>query len=70
MGATRSTHYIAGIDFNITENWNIGTESYYKKTTNLPLLNKDKVFPTDHDLVAAESEAYGAEFINSLFNET
>ncbi len=67
MGATRSTHYISGIDFNLTENWTFNAEGYYKKTTNVPLLNAAKVFPTDHDLVAAESEAYGAEFINRLF---
>jgi len=45
MSATRSTHYISGIDFNLTENWTFNAEGYYKKTTNVPLLNAAKVFP-------------------------
>lgn len=68
IGTTKSTHYTAGIELNINENWNFGAEGYYKKTNNLPLLNKDKVFPTDPDLVSAESEAYGTEIINKLFS--
>jgi hypothetical protein len=69
ISATRSIHYTAGIDFIFTGNWKFGIEGYYKKTTNLPLLNKDKVFPTDPDLILAESEAYGAEFLNRLFSK-
>ncbi len=66
LNSTRSTHYVAGIDLNLTDNWNIGAESYYKKTSNLPILNKDKIFPTDPDLIVALNEAYGIEFVNTL----
>jgi hypothetical protein len=41
-------------------------ESYHKKTSNLPILNKNKIFPSDPDLIVAQNEAYGIEFVSSL----
>lgn len=69
IAATRSTHYILGFDFLVTEYWRFSTEGYYKKTVNLPVLNNNKIFPTDPDLIVAENEAYGAEFLNRLFTK-
>jgi Carboxypeptidase regulatory-like domain/TonB-dependent Receptor Plug Domain len=65
-GVTRSTHYTAGIDLYLNQNWNFNVEGYYKITRNVPLVNKNKIFPYDPDLVFAKSEAYGAEFSNRL----
>jgi len=67
IGATKSIHYTTGFDINIAENWKFGSEGYYKKTRNLPLLNKKKIFPSDPDLILAESEAYGVELQNRMF---
>jgi hypothetical protein len=69
IAATRSTHYILGFDFLFTEYWRFSTEGYYKKTVNLPVLNNNKIFPTDPDLIVAENEAYGAEILNRLFTK-
>lgn len=67
IGTTKSIHYTAGIDLNLNGNWSFGAEGYYKKTSKLPLLNKDKIFPSDPDLVSGRSEAYGTELTNRLF---
>lgn len=67
IGVIRSTHYILGLNINVSKNWIIGTEGYFKKTQNLPLLNKEKIFPSDPDLITAESVAYGSEISNKIF---
>jgi len=66
ISATRSIHYNAGLNFLFTPNWKSSIEGYYKITTNVPFLNKEKIFPSDPDLIVGENEAYGVEFINKL----
>ncbi|MBU1101098.1 MAG: TonB-dependent receptor [Bacteroidetes bacterium] len=57
----RAVHYTAGIDYDMTETMKFSLESYYKKINSLPLLNEEKLFPNDPDLVSGEGESYGVE---------
>ena len=66
ISATRSVHYNAGLIFSPTQQWEASIEGYYKKTTNVPFLNREKIFPSEPDLIVGENEAYGVEFINNL----
>jgi hypothetical protein len=66
LGITKSKHYSAGLDIKLFNFWNVKTEGYYKRTENLPILNKQKIFPSDPDFLSGESEAYGWEFLNRI----
>lgn len=69
IGSTKSTHYVAGLKLLLSQNWELRSEAYYKTTTHLPLLNKQKIFPTDPDLIDAVNQSYGMEFTNKLSYE-
>jgi hypothetical protein len=68
----RAAHYIAGIDYDITGNLFLSIESYYKVINSLPLINENKLFPSDPDFVSGKGESYGIEFYlkyqTDLFN--
>jgi hypothetical protein len=66
IGTTKSFHYTAGIDWLLSDFLNIKLEAYYKKTVNIPLVNKNKIFTSDPDLVSAFSRAYGTEFFSRI----
>ncbi|MCF8261910.1 MAG: TonB-dependent receptor [Melioribacteraceae bacterium] len=63
----RSFHYIAGLDFDITEEVDFLFESYYKLTHNFPFLNENRIVPTDPELIAGIGESYGFEF-STIYN--
>ncbi|MGE5806230.1 MAG: TonB-dependent receptor [Ignavibacteria bacterium] len=66
IGTTKSFHYAAGFDMIASDFFDIKIEGYYKKTVNIPLVNKNKIFPTDPDLVSAFSRAYGSELYSRI----
>ncbi|MFH0735138.1 MAG: TonB-dependent receptor [bacterium] len=59
----RAIHYTGGIEIDFTSKLNMQLEAYYKTVKNLPLVNEDKVFSSDPDLVAGEGESYGMEVL-------
>ncbi len=62
----KAMHAIFGIEVANGNTWKLGVESYYKTVDNLPVLNKDKIYTTDHDFIAGEGESYGLEVNASL----
>ena len=58
---SRAVHYIAGFDFNLTTDLFVSIENYYKNINSLPLLNEEKLFPSDPDFVSGKGESYGTE---------
>jgi len=58
---TTATHYILGFDYVPLTEMNLGVEFYYKKVSNLPIVNQQKISITDHDFVTGEGESYGME---------
>jgi len=66
IGTTKSFNYTAGIDLILSRFINLKLEGYYKKTINVPLLNKNKIFSSDPDMISAVSRAYGAELFNRI----
>lgn len=64
---SKSHHYIGGISLYLFENLNINVESYYKKTSNVPIINQEKTFPSQPDFISTNAEAYGVEFATRLF---
>ncbi|MCU7495644.1 MAG: TonB-dependent receptor [Ignavibacteria bacterium] len=60
---TNSTHYILGLEANLTEDLSLETEGYYKYIKNFPAINEKKVFESDKDLVSGSGEAYGVEYL-------
>jgi len=57
-----SNQYIAGMEWNISNNLTFTSEAYYKLTKDLPVINQKKIFDEEQDFISAESEAYGYEF--------
>ncbi len=58
---TTATHYIIGFDYTPFTSLNLGLEYYYKRTNNLPIVNKEKISSTDRDFISGEGESYGIE---------
>lgn len=63
LDPARSTHYTGGAEIDLTSKLNLQVEGYYKKVINLPLINENKVYNDDPDLVSGEGEAYGMEVL-------
>lgn len=57
----RMLQYIVGFKSIITENISLDVEAYYKDIQRQPVLNENKVFSNDKDLVDGSGEAYGLE---------
>lgn len=61
LPSTTATHYIIGFDYTPFTSLNLGLEYYYKRTNNLPIVNKEKISSTDRDFISGEGESYGIE---------
>jgi len=58
---TTATHYIIGFDYTPLTSLNLGLEYYYKRTNNLPIVNREKISSIDRDFISGEGESYGVE---------
>lgn len=54
-------HYVLGIDIDPSKELSMDIEGYYKTVDNYPILNDNKIFPSDPDLIAGQGESYGLE---------
>jgi CarboxypepD_reg-like domain/TonB-dependent Receptor Plug Domain len=54
--------YSAGATIYFTDFISLDAEAYYKTLHNIPVLNDNKILPSDPDLVAASGESYGSEY--------
>ncbi len=59
----RATHYVAGLDGNISKQLSTGVQAYYKDYGSLVAYNRDKVDETDPDYVRGTGASYGLEFL-------
>jgi hypothetical protein len=57
-------HYISGFEFTPSPDLSISLEGYYKLLQNISVLNEQKFFPLDRDLLPGKGEAYGLEFLS------
>jgi len=55
-------HYVIGTEINLSAISTLEIEGYYKIVHNLPIINQDKVYSYDPDLIAGRGESYGWEF--------
>jgi len=69
LDAASATHYVLGIDAEVSEEFSFEIESYYKDIINLPTLNEKKFFNSDPDLVSSSAESYGCEFLVRYYKE-
>jgi hypothetical protein len=63
MEPSTSIQYNLGMTYDIISGFTFGTEGFYKTTRNLPIINDQKFFASDPDLIAGKGEAYGVEFL-------
>ncbi len=71
----RAIHYITGLEFDLTERWNINMEGYYKDFRQLSNVNRNKLFENGSgqnndkpqsltsDYIIETGRAYGLDFI-------
>jgi len=59
----KATHFVAGLEIDVTRELNINIEGYYKKFNQLINLNRDKQFDDEPDYVLEEGNAYGIDFL-------
>jgi hypothetical protein len=60
MDIAKSVHYVAGINGKVGK-LTYDLEGYYKFVHNNPIINDEKFFPNDPDLIAGKQESYGYE---------
>lgn len=62
LNPSKSMHFILGIDTEFIKDIIIIIDGYYKTSTDIAIVNNNKIFSTDRDLVPGESKSYGFEF--------
>jgi hypothetical protein len=63
LKAEKSIHYIAGINISLIQPFNLSTEFYYKKLTDIAEINDRKASDLDPDFVLGSGEAFGNEIL-------
>jgi hypothetical protein len=62
MNPSKSMHFVLGIDTEFIKDIIIIIDGYYKTSRDIAIINENKIFSTDRDLVPGESKSYGFEF--------
>lgn len=63
LDPSKGIQYSAGIDLDLSRSINFSVEGYYKLTKNLPIINTQKYYDFENDLVSGTGESYGWEFM-------
>ena len=58
----KSSHLIAGFEYNFTDNFEINIEGYFKDFPQLIVLNRNKTSNTDPNYAVETADAYGIDF--------
>lgn len=58
----RAIHGIAGVEIDVTKNFEVNIEPYYKLFTQLINLNRNKLVGSDPDFATETGDAYGIDF--------
>lgn len=61
MEPIRGVDYSVGIDWDVLSGVSLKIGGYYKTISNLPEMNKNKIYSTDPDFISVEGESYGTE---------
>jgi hypothetical protein len=62
MNPSTAIHYVIGTEINLSDISTVEIEGYYKIVHNLPIVNQNKIFAFDPDLIPGRGESYGWEF--------
>ncbi len=57
----KSTHAVTGFEVDVTDNFELNVEGYYKRFTQLIALNRNKLELTDPNFVTETGDAYGID---------
>lgn len=63
LNPSQSINYSAGLEWNISNALSAELETYYKIVHNLPIVNEQKYFSFDPDLISGRGESYGWELL-------
>ena len=69
LSPSTSVHYMAGLEYNFTDNLFLIVEGYYKSLKNLVDINQNKVSIYDPDFISTNGESYGIEFLTKYQDE-
>lgn len=59
----KAIHAIAGVEYDVTDDFSINVEPYYKRFSQLINLNRNKVFRRDPNYMVETGDAYGIDFL-------
>ncbi|MBL7828171.1 MAG: TonB-dependent receptor [Saprospiraceae bacterium] len=62
----KSLHGVAGFEIDVTKNFDLNVEGYYKKFTQLIALNRNKIEPADPDFTTETGAAYGIDISGKI----
>ncbi|MFA7227833.1 MAG: TonB-dependent receptor [Melioribacteraceae bacterium] len=62
LNPSSAIHYIGGLEITPAPNFSMNIESYYKIMHDLAIVNDQKFFETDPDLISGSGRSYGVEF--------
>lgn len=57
----KSIHGVTGIEIDVTDNFDLNVEGYYKRFTQLISLNRNKLLKSDPDFITETGDAYGID---------
>ena len=69
LSPSSAIHYITGFEILPNRYWSVNIEGYYKILQNISIVNENKYYPDDPDLVPGNGKSYGLELYSRLITE-
>ena len=69
LSPSKAVHYMVGFDLDISPQFSMQVESYYKLLLHVVDINRNKIFASDPDLISTNGKSYGIEYITKYNDE-
>jgi hypothetical protein len=62
LNPAKGISYSAGVEYELSRESSLQIEGYYRKSKDIPVINQEKIFEYEPDLISGTLESYGWEF--------
>ena len=69
LSPSKAIHYMVGFDIDLSPQFSMQIETYYKTLLHVVDINRNKVYSVDPDLISTDGKSYGLEYITKYNDE-
>jgi len=69
LNPAKGISYSAGIEYELSRESSLQIEGYYRNSSDIPVINQEKIFEYEPDLISGTLESYGWEFGFYIHND-